>query len=631
VPVLAARAGSLPEVVGNREVLFDPLAPKELARLIERVLRDQEWAGRLRAENPIRARRFTWEAVAGRVIDALRRHVNAAPARDRAVLRDAAIARIHALERATMPAPDVVADLMALSEPHDVGRARLFVDMTETLRSGLNTGIQRVVRKTAAHLSGHGFELVPIRFSVAGRIERAEAEGSQSRQDTEPRTFALCPRDHLLLLDSSWGDLEAQRSVLRAARMNGASITAVLYDLVPVRAPAFCSSGMPAFFLRWLEMVLTYAQNIVCISRAVADDLCDLLAEIRFERDVRIGHWPLGADFIDRAVPTVASRPSIPTFLVVGTLEPRKGHRMVLRAFEQLWASGAQIALVFAGKLGWDMADFAQALKAHPEHGRRLSWVEAPSDARLAELYQSANAVIAASYAEGYGLPLAEAMYFGRPLIVSDIPVFREVAAKAQQVRFFATGSETALAEAIRAECAGSGVIEGRHSRRPVTWQDSGKALAALLEAPVWYRHVTPEKSNGPLSPDPFGRCCNIGPPPPDTIDLEIDLVERPLNPFGQGGKYVFRIANRSAAPLFGRPDKAGRFGLSLGCQVFDGKARALRIRQVMQPVPLVIGVGAPVYMAVELGALPSAAKYIEAGLHQNGTGWIGQRTRMAV
>ena len=81
-----------------------------------------------------------------------------------------------------------------------------------------------------------------------------------------------------------------------------------------------------------------------------------------------------------------------------------------------------------------------ERIKHHPELGKRLGWHESVNDAELSRLYASCDALIAASFAEGFGLPIVEAGHFGKPVLASDIPVFREVGVGAAEAHFFQAG-----------------------------------------------------------------------------------------------------------------------------------------------------------------------------------------------
>jgi glycosyltransferase involved in cell wall biosynthesis len=113
---------------------------------------------------------------------------------------------------------------------------------------------------------------------------------------------------------------------------------------------------------------------------------------------------------------------------MVGTLEPRKGHAQVIEAFGQLWNKGIDVNLVIVGKQGWLVDELVNQLLGHPEQNKRLFWLKGISDEFLEKMYASSTCLIAASYGEGFGLPLIEAAQHKLPIIARDFPAFREVA-----------------------------------------------------------------------------------------------------------------------------------------------------------------------------------------------------------
>ena len=135
----------------------------------------------------------------------------------------------------------------------------------------------------------------------------------------------------------------------------------------------------------------------------------------------------------------LAQLAATPSFLMVGTIEPRKGHLQTLDAFEQLWREGEQVNLVIVGNEGWKPLPNAERrtipkivarLASHPELGKRLFWLKGIDDALLQQVYQASACLMASSEGEGFGLPLIEAAHYGLPVIARDIPVFREVGAR---------------------------------------------------------------------------------------------------------------------------------------------------------------------------------------------------------
>jgi glycosyltransferase involved in cell wall biosynthesis len=113
---------------------------------------------------------------------------------------------------------------------------------------------------------------------------------------------------------------------------------------------------------------------------------------------------------------------------MVGTLEPRKGHEQVLNAFDELWINGEPFNLIIVGKQGWLVDQLVERLTNHCECGRKLFWLTNASDEYLSHLYQRSIALIAASFGEGFGLPIIEASRHHCAVIARNLPVFREAA-----------------------------------------------------------------------------------------------------------------------------------------------------------------------------------------------------------
>jgi glycosyltransferase involved in cell wall biosynthesis len=174
------------------------------------------------------------------------------------------------------------------------------------------------------------------------------------------------------------------------------------------------------------------------------------------------------------------------TFLMVGTVEPRKAHAQVVAAFDRMWQGGSDACLVIVGKQGWMVDDLAARLRTHPGRGSCLFWFEAASDELLDMLYGSATALIAASRGEGFGLPIVEAARRGVPVIARDIPVFREVAG--DHAAYFQDDTPVALADTLAAWMAAhsSGNAPDPNGLAVVDWSTSAAALNELITASAW-------------------------------------------------------------------------------------------------------------------------------------------------
>jgi glycosyltransferase involved in cell wall biosynthesis len=171
---------------------------------------------------------------------------------------------------------------------------------------------------------------------------------------------------------------------------------------------------------------------------------------------------------------------------MVGTLEPRKGHRQALAAMERLWADGVDANLVIVGKQGWRIDDLAQRIEQHQERGKRMFWLDGISDEMLEEIYRSCKALLAASEGEGFGLPLIEAAQHGLPIIARDIPVFREVAVG--HAYYFRGEDPEALAHALRAWLSLGDATPASSGIPWLTWKQSSRQLLDVVLGKRWYR-----------------------------------------------------------------------------------------------------------------------------------------------
>jgi glycosyltransferase involved in cell wall biosynthesis len=337
--------------------------------------------------------------------------------------------------------------------------ARLLIDVTQMAKTDALSGIQRVVRNIARELclldEVHlPIELVELRDNVlyraagvTGAVLGIDASACPTGQ------VDIQPGDILLMIDSSWEQYPGYIPMFDAVRQFGGRVVTVIYDLIPLRMPQYCSAGLVLVFRRWFALAVAHSDMLLCISRAVRDDVGAYIEEhgMRPFHPIRLDYWQLGADIMPSGsnqqirpeVAHMAADTSSPLFLVVGTIEPRKGHNGVLDAFDALWAEGSQVRLCLAGKEGWEVEELMQRIRRHPMLNTRLFFVEHFSDAEINLCYAGAHALIAGSVAEGYGLPIVEAAQHKVPVIATDIAVFREVAGNG--AAYFPLGDRAAL------------------------------------------------------------------------------------------------------------------------------------------------------------------------------------------
>ena len=336
-------------------------------------------------------------------------------------------------------------------------RQRLLIDVTHTSNAGFLTGIQRVVLRLSREMIGQAddlpFEPTMVRIDKVGhayQLVYASFDDNHPKRDAivSGAPIAIRHDDIVLMLDSSWDEYSIfAKSIFPVLRSQSGKIVTCLYDLIPLTHPEYCDRALVFVFERWMPQMLKNSDGILCISQATKTSLEDYLRASGQSFKGGVGYFHLGADFQSLAPLTRPRRNEIPTILMVGTLEPRKGLAVALAAFEVLWKKGLQIRLRIIGRFGWSVTDIVDQMQANQNFGKYLILEMGCSDPDLRLAYEDADLVLSASFIEGFGLPLVEAAALNKSLIVSDIPAYREVCG--DEAIYFKMGDSADLAEKL--------------------------------------------------------------------------------------------------------------------------------------------------------------------------------------
>ncbi|WP_229459294.1 glycosyltransferase [Massilia cavernae] len=405
---------------------------------------------------------------------------------------------VNALAQLEGPVEPTGADLaemakaIAFNQPPSAPR-QLLVDVSAVVQRDIKTGIQRVVRSELLALIAApppGYRIEPV-FSTGGNRNYHYARqftlgmiGEKSLV-MEDAPVEVRPGDIFLGLDLFTNGTSQNEELLQSMRDRGMYIYFVVFDLLPVLRPEVFPFGTEQYFGDFLRTVTRVSDGLLCISRAVADELIDWIGKQppRRAAPLNVGWFHLGAD-IDASAPSfglpdnagqvldaVRARPS---FLMVGTVEPRKGHVQALAAFEQLWQEGAQVNLVIVGKQGWMVDKLVERMAAHPEKNQRLFWLPGVSTRCASSCTPIRAALLAPVEVEGFGLPLnRRARRRQTSLFVSRRNLagyFREVAGRTRAL-FRVNGTEATCAATL-------GPLAGAERRRQGRRSSSGIDVA---------------------------------------------------------------------------------------------------------------------------------------------------------
>lgn len=212
-------------------------------------------------------------------------------------------------------------------------------------------------------------------------------------------------------------------AVCRAIRAQpGARLSVLLHDTIPLDWPDMQRPHSVAAFAAKLRVAQRHADRIICTSAACAADVTRHMTPLGRVPPIVTAH--LGVDPQRPAPEEIPPgvMPLRPYFMVLGTIEPRKNHALLLDIWDD-WGPGAPDLLI-CGRRGWRNADVFARLDAGVPHVREVAGL---SDGAVAALLTGARGLLFPSLAEGFGLPPLEAASLGAPVICADLPACREL------------------------------------------------------------------------------------------------------------------------------------------------------------------------------------------------------------
>lgn len=311
-----------------------------------------------------------------------------------------------------------------------------------TLQGRLPTGVDRVVLEYVRQFAAAARALVRVRgrwlvpgpevsrtvfeFLLDPRPDVARALRWRLAlhyffgRDVPGPGWVLLNLGHSGLQDAGYGEF---------VRAQGWRAVYFLHDLIPLAYPEYCRPGEAALHRVRVRTMLRSGCGVLVNSKVTGQELLAFARDEGLEPPMcEVAHLAPG-----RLPEPVAQRPLPgPYFVMLGTIEPRKNHLLLLQIWREMvarWQGGGEVPrLVLVGQRGWeceqvlDMLDRCEALRGVV--------LERPGcgDAELAAWLAHSQALLFPSFAEGFGMPLVEALAMGVPVVASDLPAFREVA-----------------------------------------------------------------------------------------------------------------------------------------------------------------------------------------------------------
>lgn len=415
-PTIGSNTTSVPEVIGRQDALFDPLNPAEIAGSIRRVLEDETFAAELRAYAPTQAGRFSWDKTAITALSAMESVTATRPVRQRGWPVSAA-----PLEAICRNVVEAIGALDDEANGEQIQQAAVMIAAgtaaNEAIARGGELPMSLSWRVEGPFDSSYSLALVnrSLAESLAVRGHRVGLHSTEGPGDFEPSAAFLADNPRVAALHRAIQDLPASTADVTSRLLYPPRVDDVASRINVLHAYAWEESGFPQ---AWVEDFNDSLQGISCVSEHVRKIMIDNGVSVPLGVCWNgVDHWEEIVADTTYPIPGQGFR-----FLHVSSCFPRKGVDAMLEAYGKAFSRTDDVCMViktFSNPHNEVYAWLAAARAANPDYPD-VHIVEGDiSDAELKHLYSACHALVAPSRAEGFGLPMAEAMLMSIPVITT--------------------------------------------------------------------------------------------------------------------------------------------------------------------------------------------------------------------
>ncbi len=328
-----------------------------------------------------------------------------------------------------------------------------------------------------------------LRFSA----RRAKAKLESLTGNAPARRFAseVRPGDLIVNFGASWEHPGYGKEIRALKKQYGLRFAILVHDILPVTHPQFVSPSHIPNFKRWLAEMAGLWDMVLTPSKASAQALVRYLEATGLPVPP-VTPIPFGAGFRSLDSNPDATLPvKEPYVLFVSTIEVRKNHLLLVRIWKRLIEKhgAAKVpALVFAGKLGWEIDALRAELAATNDLGGKVKVLEYLSDAEIRAAYDGCLFTAFPSLCEGWGLPVSESLSHGKFCVASNATSIPE--AGGPFADYFDPADEEEAFRLIERAVFDTQYRQAREDEianrfRRTTWGDTAAEVAALLSEPA--------------------------------------------------------------------------------------------------------------------------------------------------
>jgi glycosyltransferase involved in cell wall biosynthesis len=431
---------------------------------------------------------------------------------------------VSAVTMCTIEAPlllDGSSFLFTFCGNHDVNP--IFISVTDTSRNPARSGVQTVVRGLIAGMAELGRTLRLVTWSVKRdaftllRLDRSRHIGAHHQPDekflpawwlfsSERRRLFLraagrnyrvplhehpdqrqgLPNGWLLLPEVIYGD-EIWRAIAYAREL-GLRVAAIFHDAIPVSHPHLVDSKAAQKHAEYLRAI-SQADMVFATSPDAAQWYRKLASKKeREETAPTVIAMPAEIIDIPRELDSTDARTSGVHILCVSTLEPRKNHQLLVQAFKDVCALRPELDLHLdlVGDAYAGSPQIASAILDEAKENPRIRWHGKVEPKQLRELYRQSRFTVYPSFLEGFGLPVLESLWLGKPCICANFGVMAENAAGGGCLTVDVCNRQALvngiLALATQLELRRSLAEQATH-RRLKTWKDYAMEISNTLDS----------------------------------------------------------------------------------------------------------------------------------------------------
>ncbi|MBX7069327.1 MAG: glycosyltransferase family 4 protein [Microthrixaceae bacterium] len=343
-------------------------------------------------------------------------------------------------------------------------------------------------------------EFLPDKLKQAGRAVIHSKPGHAAREElARRRRLRNHPPEHTSLridewpedswffdLEAAWHNRPHRAELLPWLHRRGVRTATLVADVMPTQFPQWFDAGQIRLFSSFMEAHLRNSEKFVCISECSRRDVVALAERLGLTGDLDTTVITMGANFerADDDLPLPTEAPPGRYLLSVATVEPRKNHRLLIRAFDRLKEAHPDLSLVMVGKAGWMTEELQQEMLSHPDQGERFRWLSKVDDHLLDGLYRHAFLAVQPAFYEGFGTPVIEALGNGVPTLSSTGGALPE--AGGEWAEYFDPDDVDELIELIERHLNDADYHRERRDAlvtyHPPTWEQGAIGIATAFE-----------------------------------------------------------------------------------------------------------------------------------------------------